>query len=104
MTLAELKNLLTTTNFPVAYNAFPAEEDITPPFITYSEAYTNNFGSDDTVYKKYRHVQIDLWTETKDEAAEDTLETILSGIGFWDSTETFEDNQYIYRKTYDLEL
>lgn len=104
MNLQTLYNKLQTTGMPVAYMNFPSDSHVKMPFITYNEAFTNNQRGDDTVYKKIRHMNVDLWTGEKDTDAEDTLEAVLSGIGFWEVTEIYEEEQAVYRRTYDFEI
>ena len=104
MTLQEFKTKLETTGVPVAYQSFPDSEHVQMPFITYCESNTNNMAADDTVFKEYLHVQVDLFTSEKDETTENKVKAVLSSIGFYNSTETHEEGQYFYRVTYEIEI
>lgn len=103
MTLVELKKILDTTGYPVAYSHF--EDAQTSPFICYQEIGTENFFSDDNLYKKVTIVQVGLYTKKKDLMAESKLEEAfyINHI-MWNVDETFIESEQIFQRLYELEL
>jgi hypothetical protein len=104
MTLEEFKERLETTGLPVAYRHFQDDEHVQMPFVVYCESNTNNMAADDTVFKEYRHIQVDLFSTEKDEVSEDKIKSVLGSIGFYNSTETYEEGQLFCRMTYEIEI
>lgn len=101
MTLAELKQLLDATGYPVAYSHFRDAQ--TAPFITYLVAYSSNFVADNKVYQKVSNVQIELYTIKKDLVAENKLETVLDANEIsYDSVETFIESEQLFQKIYEV--
>ncbi len=105
MTLQELYTVLASTGLPVTYNAFPEEEAPALPVITYNVAYTNNFAAGDQVWKTIKHIDIHLYTKTKDEETEALLESALNNAFLvWNYTEAFEDAEECYHLIYEVEI
>jgi len=105
MTLAEFHTLLTTTQLPVAYLAFPADQCAEMPFIVYQETGSNNFGADNTVYFSARHIQIDLLSKKRDVDLETILESVLTNAGiFWERVLEFDSNEDYFRVMYEVEI
>ena len=103
MTLEELKDLLGTTGFPVAYREWPENEAPPLPFICYLVTYSNNFAADGQVYYPIDHVQVELYTKLKDQEAEDKVEQAMSGL-FWEKTETYISTEKCYQILYEIEV
>lgn len=101
MGLDEIKKMLDTTGYPVAYYAFKKRQE--PPFICYLEAETNNFFADNEVYQKITQIQVELYTAYKDRIAEARVENALSSF-CWDKTETFIETENVYQITYEFEV
>ena len=101
MTLSELGSLLETTGYPVAYRSFSTTK--TPPFICYLVAYSNNFSADGKVFAKAEHIQVELYTDKKDQIAEARVENALSGF-FWQKTEIYLQSEAIYQIIYEIEV
>lgn len=103
MTLEALKDLLETTGFPVAYRAW--EEGAAPPlpYLCYLVAYSNNFAADGVVYCPIDHIQVELYTKTKDPGAEAKVETALASF-VWEKTETYIDTERCYQILYEIEV
>lgn len=103
MTLLELKTILASTTFPVAYRSFA--EATTLPCICYFETGTNNFGADNKVYKVNREVAVELYTKNKDVTSEATLEGIFdTNEIFWEKEETYLDDEKCYEIIYTIEI
>jgi hypothetical protein len=103
MTLAQLYNLLKATGYPVAYSHFSATPSI--PFVTYLVSYSSNFNADNKVLQKIDNVQVELYTNKKDLAAESKLENILDNNEIpYDSTESFIESEGLFQKNYEVRL
>lgn len=103
MTLTELKEILESTDLPVAYLAFPADAPVPMPFIVYQETGSDNMGADNRVWFSAMRVQIDLMTRRKDRATEQLLETTLNDADiFWERVPEFDSDEDFYRVTYEI--
>lgn len=103
MTLQELKALLDTTGFPVAYNHF--NEAPTLPFIVFRLPDSNNFIADNMIYHNIENVEIELYTDKKDLIAEQLLEKVLNANEFpFDSFQLWIDSEKLFQKTYETRL
>ena len=103
MTQKEFGDILAASGYPVTYLAFPADDCPSMPFITFQETGSNNVSADGVVYQKVKRYQVDLFTEGKDETAEEALENVLSDF-FWNKYQTVEDNEACQRYTYEIEV
>lgn len=105
MTLIEYAEMLETTGLPVAYLSFDAETCPDMPFIVYQETGSNNFGADGKVYQPVKQIQVDLFTNKKDIAAETKLEEAFNNASiFWQKVQTVDDNESCQRYTYETEV
>ncbi|WP_342541046.1 hypothetical protein MHI39_08215 [Heyndrickxia sp. FSL K6-6286] len=108
MNLIELKDLLDTVGYPVAYYQFIATNNKPvpdPPYITYLVAYSSNFMADGKVYKKIDNVQVELYTVKKDLTAEAKLEAVLDNNEIpYQTTETFIESEGLFQKIYEVRL
>lgn len=103
MTLAELRTILLTTNLPVAYLAFPADQAPAMPFLVYQETGSDNFGADNVVWHSAMRVQIDLLCKQKSRATEELVETTLTNAGiYWEREVDYDSDETYYRSTYDV--
>lgn len=103
MKLEEIASLLKATGYPVAYCHFAKGKPPDMPFIVYQEVYSNNFSADSTVYLPVRHIQIDLYTSSKQPEAEGKVESALSSF-FWNKQENYNADEKIYRIIYEIEV
>lgn len=99
MTLSEIKTQLSSSGLPVAYQAFPADEDVQMPFVVFQEVGSDNFGADGVVYAKAKRIQVDLFTHGKDSVSEESLEAALN-FCFWNNEQTPIDDESCNRMTY----
>ena len=103
MTQKEFGDILAASGYPVTYLAFPADDCPSMPFIVFQETGSNNFSADGVAFQKVKRYQVDLFTEGKDETAEEALENALSDF-FWNKYQTVEDNEACQRYTYEIEV
>lgn len=106
MSNEEIKTMLeniTGFNGRVAYRAF--NEPTPLPFICYLEVSADNFNADNKAYFKRRLVDIELYTEFKDENAEQLVEDALDDNELpFDKSEEYIDSENCYMITYTLEV
>lgn len=106
--LRELKPILDTTGFPVAYSHFvdssnnPLPE---PPFVVFLCTSSANFIADNIVQQKFENVQIELYTNTKDLDAESKLESALNNAELpWSSSEMYIESEQLFQKIYEVRV
>lgn len=109
MTLEELAAILAGAGFPVAYYAFPLDDDENPPppppFVVYLVTGTNNFSADGVVYYCVKTVQVELYTDSKDPAAEAAVEKALHDAGiYWDRSEEYIPAERLWETIYTIEV
>jgi len=105
MTFNELYTVLSSTNIPVAYDGFPESSGVNPPCIVYNQSYTDNFGADDKVFAKIKHINIHLYTKGKDLINEALVENALDGASlFWNSTEAFDADEQVNHIIYEVKI
>src|SRR4051794_1454196 len=101
MKLDELKIILEATGFPVAYSHFSETDNVAlpqPPFITYLVIASAHSYADNKVYKENEVVQIELYTDRKDLAAEAKVEAVLNENELpYATNETFIDAEKLFQ-------
>lgn len=106
MTLKDLYNLLNAEfTGKVAYNFFPEGAVPELPYICILELESDNFGADNKVYHKRKNVNIELYTEYKDETTESILENLLDSAEiFYESSDTYIEDERMYERIYEIEV
>ena len=103
--MVDLVKLLEETGIPFAYDHFAEGESPNPPFICYLLPQSDNFSADGKVYLKVSSVNIELYTDSKDLAVEQTLEAVLDTHGiFYDKTEVWIESEKLYEVLYTFEM
>lgn len=101
----DLVKLLEETGIPFAYDHFAEGESPDSPFICYLLPQSDNFSADGKVYLKVSSVNIELYTDSKDLAVEQTLEAVLDTYGiFYDKTEVWIESEKLYEVLYSFEM
>lgn len=110
MTLAELKTALEGVDNnafkdKVAYRAFPVGAAPSLPFICFYEVDSNNFVADSKVYHKITEVNIELYSDRKDQAAESAVESMLNDNQLvWDKSENYINSENMLQIVYGIEI
>ncbi|MCG6184243.1 hypothetical protein H1215_15430 [Anoxybacillus sp. LAT_38] len=103
MTQAELYQALKSIGFPIAYGSFT--NPVTPPFITYQFAYSNDMMADNINYVPIENFQVELYTDKKDLAAEKKVQDKFKEIGLpYRKFETFLDEEKVYQILYEIQI
>ena len=71
-------DLLKTLNIPVAYDHFVSDKEISIPFVVYREISPDTFKADGITYYRPYEFEIELITEKKEVALQQTLEELLT--------------------------
>ena len=106
MTLQELYAGLLDSGYPVTYRAFPEDDNApAPPFICYLFVGDADLYADDSNYQAIGEYHIELYTETKDVAAEAAVEAELATLGLtWTKAETYIDTEDLYQILYAVRI
>lgn len=103
MTLSELNNKLTATDFPVTYREWPEGEAQPLPFICYLCTDNDSLFADGIVYYSFSNVRVELYTQYKDPEAEATVEAALRDF-HWKKSETYIASERCYMILYEIEV
>lgn len=105
MTPSDIYNALTATGIPTAYYAFTKETAKPCPFICYFFAGSDDFIADNTNYAGINRLFVELYTNNKDFALEETVQDALNGMGIvYERTETYIDDEAMYQITFESEV
>ena len=74
----DLKTLLEKIKIPVAYDHFPDNKNMEPPFMAYREKAPDNFMADNKVYLFFNGFEIELVTNKKDVELENKISDLLT--------------------------
>jgi len=103
MTLQELFQELKTIGYPVSYGSFAIP--VSPPYLIYQFAYSNDFMADGHNYMEISNFQVELYTDTKDLAAEKAVQDKLKEIQLpYSKIETYLDSEKLYQIIYEIQI
>lgn len=103
MTRAELYQALKSIGYPVAYGSFSSP--VTPPFITYQFAYSNDMMADNVNYVAIDDFQVELYTTKKDLVAEQKVQDKLKELGLpYRKFETYLDEEKMFQILYEIQI
>lgn len=99
----DLESILNTLSLPVSYTIFDSPQN--PPYIIYRLDGTDNFSADDGAYVRRSNYLIELYTDSKDETTEKSVEDALDAAGiFWDKDETYIPGEELYFVLYTVQI
>lgn len=105
MTYIQVNNLITDIGIPYAYYQFPEGTEQACPFICFFFSGSNDLLADDTNYQKIRELIVELYTDNKDFAMEQTVESALNAAGLvYSRDETYLDSEHMNMVTYTTEI
>jgi hypothetical protein len=97
--------MLESIGLPLAYHHFEEGESPAPPFLIFYFPNTDNFGADDKVYQKVQILDIELYTDKKDPALEEQIESVLDDHEmFYDKNESWIASEKMYEVIYEMEI
>lgn len=101
MTYKQIATMLSNTGIPFAYYQFPEGTAQACPFICFYFTQSNDLAADDTNYQKIRRLAIELYTDNKDFAKEETVENALNANGLvYFREESYIDTERMNMVTY----
>ena len=103
MTYPEVKTLLETTGLQVVYYQWPDGHAPDPPYIVFYFPGDNDFIGDNSNYQKIRELTVELYTDQKDFALEETVEEVMSSL-VYSRYETYIDSERMYQVVYETEV
>lgn len=105
MTYQEIATMIGTLGLPYAYYEFPNNTDIAPPFICFLFDSDNDFIADNANYQRIRTLSIELYTDNKDFALEESVESLLNSNGLvYTREESYLDSERMYMVTFTTDI
>lgn len=100
----DLLILLKKVGIPVAYDHFPDNKKMEPPFMAYREQAPDNFKADNKVYSAFFNYEIELVTIKKDLDLEDKISNLLTenDIPYEKPDEIWDNEEKIYHIFYEI--
>lgn len=103
MTEKEWMEWFRSFGLPSAYHHFEEGHSPAPPFLVYWFPASDNFGADNHAYYKASQIQLELYTNKKDLALEEQIETRFESRGlFFEKVELYLDTEKLYQIVYHL--
>ena len=97
MTYKEVNTMIAGIGLDYAYNHFTDDTEHRLPFICFYFSQADDFIADNTNYQPIRLLDLELYTENKDFALEETVEQTLNAHGLvYDKTETYLESELMY--------
>ena len=100
MEAEQIKEMLEKSGLPVAYRYYRRPPPL--PYLVWLEDSTDNFYADGLVYKKVRHIRVELYTDQKDPAAETRLENALAGLPWQKTGEEWIESEDFFQSIYEF--
>ena len=106
MTSAEIKTMVDEVGIPTAYFAFDNDTAVPPPFLCFYFDDSDDMYADNSNYVRIRPLTIELYTDYKDYALEEKVESVLteSGLSYRKVTETYIDSERMMMCVYETEV
>lgn len=107
MTLEEFYDLFNdrvqTTGLPIAFDHFRTAQKL--PYLVYIVIANDNVPADNGTYYTTPQIQLELYTENKDEGTESTVESLLDSVPFfYTKSEGYLNSEQMYMVTYQFIL
>ena len=105
MTYQEVATMVASIGVPYAYYQFPEGTAQPTPFVCFYFDNSDDLVADNTNYQRIRPLVIELYTDNKDFAAEENVETALNSAGLvYSRSETFIDSERLYEVIFSTEI
>lgn len=105
MTYKEVATMINSIGIPYAYYQFPDGTGQACPFICFFFSDSNDLAAENTNYQKIRPLNIELYTDNKDFALEETVETVLNSNGLvYDRSESYLDSERMFMVVYTTDI
>lgn len=105
MTYRQVATMINSIGIPYAYYQFPDGTAQACPFICFFFSDSNDLAAENTNYKKIRLLNIELYTDNKDFALEETVENVLNSNGLvYDRSESYLDSERMFMVVYTTDI
>lgn len=105
MTYKEVNTMIASVGIDYAYDHFTDDTEHHLPFICFLYGNSDDFSADNINYQRIRSLDIELYTENKDFALEQTVETVLNSNGlFYSREESWIDSEQMYMVRFSTEI
>ena len=105
MTYKEVATMINSIGIPYAYYQFPDGTAQACPFICFFFSDSNDLAAENTNYQKIRTLNVELYTDNKDFALEETVETVLNSNGLvYDRSESYLDSERMFMVVYTTDI
>ena len=105
MTYQDVATMIASLNIPFAYYQFPNGTEQACPFICFFFENSNDLAADNTNYQRIRSLSIELYTDNKDFALEESVESLLNSNGLvYTREESYLDSERMYMVTFTSEI
>lgn len=105
MTYRQVATMINSIGIPYAYYQFPDGTGQACPFICFFFSDSNDLAAENTNYQKIRPLNIELYTDNKDFALEETVETVLNSNGLvYDRSESYLDSERMFMVVYTTDI
>ena len=103
MTYQNIATMLNSVGIPTAYHHFDEGSGQEPPFICFFYESSADMYADDSNYQKIENLVVELYTDNKDFALEQRLESVLMDAGLtWSRDETYISTERMYEVVYNI--
>ena len=105
MTTGEVEAMVRETGLPFSYYLFTKDTAVSPPFICYYYQTSEDLYADGINYARFSQLVIELYTDKKDFALENRVESVLSGHELsYERQETYISEELMYMVVYTMEV
>lgn len=105
MKIQEIEGMLDEIGIPYTYHHFTAAKAVEPPFICWLTPGSNNFAADGMVYHQGMQLDIELYTDKKDQEMEERIEAVLNQHEiYWEKSEVYVESEKMYEVLYEMEV
>lgn len=102
MTRSEIYTMVQSFGLPTAYYSFPTNQAPALPYVIYYYPNRDDFMADNFNYAKIEVLRIELYTDVKDFALEDTVESKI--LLPYSKDVIYIDSEKMYQITYECEF
>jgi hypothetical protein len=103
MTLKEIAQMVSSVGYPCVYSHFSKTPE--PPYLVYYYPSENDVMADNSNYTNRRQLFVELFTRSKDFAAESAVEAVLKANGFtWYKQTDFLNDEKLFQTTFEMEV
>lgn len=105
MTTQEVAAMVAEIGIPSAYYQFSNDTKQATPFVCFFYSGDNDLLADDSNYRKIEHLIIELYTDDKDFALEQTVESVLASHGMvWTRDEEWIESERMLEVVYEMDV